>query len=55
MLFKHKRIKNRILQAMYRPKQPGRSLFSGDALGFLDELEQRIEEKVAPIIDDLFN
>ena len=54
MLYNHRRIKNRILQAMYRPRTSRKRFISGDALSFFDELEQRLEEKIAPIWDDLF-
>jgi len=52
----HIRFKTRILQLMYRPKtaQAGNSLFSVDALSFLDELDQKIEEEITPILDELF-
>jgi len=54
MLYNHRRIKNRIMQAMYRPRMSRNRLISGDALSFIDELEQRIEEKITPLLDDLF-
>jgi len=51
-------MQNRILQAMYRPKisrnRLGLSLISGNALSFLDELENTLEEKITPLLSDLF-
>ena len=58
MLYNRKRMQNRILQAMYRPKisrnRLGLSLISGNALSFLDELENTLEEKITPLLSDLF-
>jgi len=60
MLYNRKRIQNRILQAMYRPqtaRRPSRlnlSFISDDALTFLDELENTLEEKITPLLSDLF-
>jgi len=54
MLYNHKRLKNRILQAMYRPKVSRSRLLSGDALSFIDELDRRIEEKITPLLSELF-
>ena len=55
-----KRIQNRILQALYRPRK-GRNpltaatgrLISGDALTFLDELDNQINEKITPLLAEL--
>jgi len=54
MLYNRKRIQNRILQAMYRPKVSRSRLISGNARTFLDELENTLEEKIAPLLSDLF-
>jgi len=58
MLYNRKRIQNRILQVMYRPhivrSQSRLNLISGDALTFLDELENTLEEKITPLLSDLF-
>ena len=54
MLYNRKRIKHRILQAMYRPKVPHRRFMSGNALAFLDDLENALEEKITPLLSDLF-
>jgi len=54
MLYNTKRLKNRILQAMYRPKSAQYNFFSHDAMSFMDELERRIEEKITPLFDEIF-
>ena len=48
-----KRIQNRILQAMYRPKVSRTSFISGDTLTFLDELDKHIDEKITPLLAEL--
>ena len=53
MLYNSKRIKNRILQLMYRPRA-SRSYLPADTLSFLDELERGLEEKITPLLSDLF-
>ena len=54
MLYRHKRVKHRLLQAMYRPKTSGRRFMSQGALAFLDDLENTLEEKIAPLLSGLF-
>jgi len=54
ILYNRKRIQNRILQAMYRPRISYGSFFSDNALTFLDELENTLEEKITPLLSDLF-
>jgi len=54
MFYNRKRIQNRILQAMYRPKVSRSRLLSGEALSFIDELDKRIEEKITPLLSELF-
>jgi len=46
-----KRIQNRILQAMYRPRTS--RLISISALSFLDELDTEIDEKITPLLAEL--
>jgi len=48
-----KRIQNRILQAMYRPKVSRNRFLSGDALSFLDEIDNEIDEKITPLLAEL--
>ena len=47
------RIKGRLLQAMYRPKI--KTFLPSKAFSALDELDKRIEEKITPLLDELFN
>jgi len=54
MLYNTKRIKNRILQALYRPKAAQYNFFPAEMLSFIDELDIRIEEKITPLLEDLF-
>jgi len=54
MLYNRHRIKNRILQAMYRPRVSRGNFISPNALSFLDELETALEEKISPLLDELF-
>jgi len=54
MALNHKRLQNRILQALYRPKTRKYSFISQGAVSFLDELENTLEEKVAPLLSDFF-
>lgn len=49
-----KRIQNRVLQAMYRPKLSRSRLISKGALSFFDDLEKALEEKITPLLSDLF-
>ncbi|MCL2189565.1 MAG: hypothetical protein FWC16_10780 [Defluviitaleaceae bacterium] len=48
------RLRNRLLQMMYRPKIRRARFISAEAYSFLDELDKRIEEKVTPLLRDLF-
>ncbi|MCL2287051.1 MAG: hypothetical protein FWC32_11905 [Firmicutes bacterium] len=54
MFYNRKRLQNRILQAMYRPKVSYGRLISANALAFLDELESALEEKITPLLSDFF-
>jgi len=54
MNYFRKRIQNRILQALYRPRLSSNPFMSGDTLSFLDELENAIEENVTPLLSELF-
>jgi len=46
------RLRNRLLQAMYRPRRS--RILLGNPLLFLDELDSHIEEKITPLLTELF-
>ena len=46
------RIKNRLLQAMYRPRVT--SIIPSYTWLALDEIDKRIEEKITPLLAELF-
>jgi len=46
------RIKNRLLQAMYRPRV--RSIIPTTAWQVLDEIDKGIEDKITPLLSELF-
>lgn len=48
------RIRNRLLQAFYRPKGAKSQMFSRQTLSVLDEIDKKIEETITPIFKDLF-
>jgi len=53
MFYNHRRFKNRLLQAMYRPRMGnGSRLFKDDVMAFFDEIDNKIEEKIAPFYDE---
>jgi len=54
MLYNRRRLQNRILQMFYRPKVTSNVFLSTNALSFLDELENKLEESIAPLLSDLF-
>jgi len=54
MLYNKKRLRNRILQALYRPRTAQYNFLSPDAMSFMDELDRRIEEKLTPMFEELF-
>ena len=48
------RIRNRVLQKLYRPRR-GRSRFiSAQAMDALSEIDRRIEEEITPLLSELF-
>jgi len=47
------RLKNRLLQLLYKP-QPPKAPANQETLTFLDELEQQLEEKITPLLKELF-
>jgi len=48
------RIKNRLLQKLYRPRRRSTRFLTADALQALEEIDRRIEEAVTPFLDDFF-
>jgi hypothetical protein len=51
----HIRLRNRILQAFYRPKRRnGLFLLSTQTLSVFDELEEKIEKNITPLLSELF-
>jgi len=49
------RLRNRLLQFFYKPTKAKPRFVSADATSFFDKLEAKLEEKLAPIWDDLMN
>lgn len=54
MLYNTKRIKNRILQALYRPKSAQYNFLPPEALTFIGELDRRIDEEITPLLNEIF-
>ena len=48
------RIRNRILQKLYRPRRKNRFL-TAKAMSALEEIDRRIEEQITPLLSDLFD
>ena len=48
------RLRNRILQALYKPRRGKSKYFSEQALAALNELDCRIEEQITPFLSELF-
>jgi len=48
------RLRNRLLQFFYKPTKAKPRLVSADATSFFDELEAKLEARLAPIWDDIF-
>ena len=53
MLYKI-RIRNRILQALYRPRAGRGRLLSPKTLEALDDIDKGIEDKITPLLADFF-
>lgn len=51
------RVRNRLLQMFYRPRTSGGGLFAlpSQTLSALDQIENSIEEKITPLLSELFN
>ena len=54
-MYRHSiRIRNRILQMLYRPRR-GRSRFiTAQAISALEEIDRRIDEEITPLLSGLF-
>ena len=48
------RIKNRILQMLYRPKRGQSRFFTAHTIAALEEIDRRIEEEITPLLSGLF-
>ncbi|MCL2571905.1 MAG: hypothetical protein FWE11_05835 [Defluviitaleaceae bacterium] len=48
------RIKNKILQKLYRPRRTKIPFFTIQAMEALEEIDRRIEEKITPLLSELF-
>jgi len=48
------RLRNRLLQLFYKPTKAKPRYTSAEATSFFDDLEAKLEERLAPIWDDLF-
>jgi len=48
------RIRNRILQKLYRPRRGKSSFISAQAMAALEELDRRIEENITPLLSEIF-
>ncbi|MCL2603759.1 MAG: hypothetical protein FWD90_04710 [Defluviitaleaceae bacterium] len=48
------RIRNRLLQFLYKPVKSKPRFISAECLSFLDDLDKRVEEKVTPLLESLF-
>ena len=49
------RLRNRLLQFFYKPTKAKPRYISADATSFFDELEAKLEARLAPVWDDIFN
>jgi len=48
------RIRNKLLQKLYKPKRSKSSFITTKAMSALDEIDRHIEEKVTPLLSELF-
>ena len=48
------RIRNRILQKLYRPRRSRGRFLTARTLAALDEIDRRIEEEITPLLSGLF-
>jgi len=48
------RIRNLLLQKMYKPRRGKSRFISAQAMEALEEIERRIEDTITPLLADLF-
>jgi len=48
------RIRNKLLQMLYKPKRSKGIFITNKAMSALDEIDRHIEEKVTPLLSELF-
>jgi len=48
------RFRNKILQKFYKPRRSKNSFITSQALSALDEIDRHIEEKITPLLAELF-
>jgi len=48
------RIRNRILQKLYKPRRGKSRFIPAQAMEALEEIDRRIEETITPLLSDLF-
>ena len=54
-MYQHRiRIRNRILQKLYRPRRGRRRFITAQAISALEEIDRRIEEEITPLLSGLF-
>ena len=49
------RLRNRILQALYRPRRFHRQFVPTGTLDVLEEIDKGIEEHITPLLSDFFS
>ena len=54
-MYQHRiRIRNRILQKLYKPRHRRRRFLTAQALSALEEIDRRIEEEITPLLSGFF-
>ena len=54
-MYQHRiRIRNRILQRLYRPRRGKSRFFTAQVIAALEEIDRRIEEEITPLLSELF-
>jgi len=48
------RIRNRILQKLYRPRRSKNRFITAQAIAALEEIDRRIEENITPLLSEIF-
>ncbi|MCL2406123.1 MAG: hypothetical protein FWC92_11350 [Defluviitaleaceae bacterium] len=49
------RIQNRILQKLYKPRRGKSRFITTQALSALEEIDRHIQEKITPLLSELFD